>query len=98
MPEYMPPGLEGVTKQSQEVIKQWCEQVPVVGFNSGHYNLYLIRKYFVFHLGQEAGVFAGEKNGRIMFIQTPHYKFLDVMNYVSPGTRCDRWVKNYDAT
>ena len=31
----------------------WCEQVPVVGFNSGRYNLHLIRKYFVTHLGQE---------------------------------------------
>ena len=66
--------------------------------NSGHYDLYLIRKYFVFHLGQEAGVFAGKKNGRTMFINTPHYKFLDVMNYVSPGTSYDKWVKTYGAT
>ena len=84
--KYMPPDFEGVTKQRQEAIQQWCEQVPVIGLNSGHYDLYLIRKYFVFHFRQEAGVFAGEKNGRIMFINTSHYKFLDVMNYVSPGT------------
>ena len=91
----MPPDLEGVTKKSQELIKQWSEQVPVIGFNPGHYDLYLIRKYFVFHLGQETGVFAGEKNGRIMFINTgPHYKFLDMMNYVSPGTSYDKWVKS----
>ena len=69
--KYMPPDLEGVTNNGQELIKQWCEQMPVIGFNSGHYDLYLIRKYFVFHLGQETGVFAGEKNGRIMFINAP---------------------------
>ena len=96
--KYMPLDFEGVSKPRQKAIQQWCEQVPVVGFNSGHYDLYLIRKYFVFPLGQEAGVFAGVENCCIMFINTPHCKFLDVMNYVSPGTSYDKWVKTYGAT
>ena len=65
----------------------------MVRASAGHYDLYLIRKYIVFHLGQEARVFAGEKSGRIMFINTPHYKFLDVMNYVSPGSSYDKWAR-----
>ena len=33
-----------------------------------------------------------------MFVNTPHYKFLDVMNYVSLGTSHDKWVQTYGAT
>ena len=96
-PEYMPPDLEGLSKDQQNLIKQWCEQVPVVGFNSGRYDLHLIRKYFVTHLGQENGILAGEKQGQIMYINTPHFKFLDITNYLSLGISYDKWVKTYGA-
>ena len=71
--KYMPPDLEGLTKDQQNLINQWCEQVPVIGFNSGRYDLHLNRKYFVSHLGQENGVFAGEKQGQIMYISTAQF-------------------------
>ena len=95
--KYMPLDLEGLIKEQQSLVNQWCEQVPVIGFNSGRYDLHLIRKYFVSHLGQENGVFAGEKNGQIMYINTPHFKFLDVTNHLSPGNSYDKWVKTYGA-
>ena len=28
-----------------------------------------------------------------MFIITPEFKFLDVINYLGPGTSNDKWVK-----
>ena len=62
---------EGLSKDQRNLINQWCKKVPVIGFNSGRYDLHLIRKYFVSHLGQENGVFAGEKQGQIMYINTP---------------------------
>ena len=80
------------------LIMNWINQVPVVGFNSGHYDLKLIRKYFVPVMTQDRGVYAAEKNGRIMFINTPKFKFLDVMNYLAPGITYDKWVKTYRAT
>ena len=30
-----------------------------------------------------------------MFIITPKFKFLDVINYLGPGTSYDKWVKAY---
>ena len=72
---------------------QWLIQVPVLGFNSGHYDLKLIRQYFIPLMTQGEGVFAAEKNGRIMFINT-----LDVLNYLAPGITYDKWVKTYGAT
>ena len=94
---YMSPDLEGLSKDQQNLIKQWCEQVPVVGFNSCRYDLHVIRKYFITHLGHENGVFAGEKQGQIMYVNTPHFKFLDIINYLSPGISYDKWVKTYGA-
>ena len=94
---YMPPDLEGLSKEQQNLIKQRCSQVPVVGFNSGRYDMQLIRTYFITHLGQENGVLSGEKQGRIMYINTPQFKFLDITNYLSPGITYDKWVKTYGA-
>ena len=94
---YMPPDFEGLSEDQQNLIKQWCNQVPVVGFNSGRYDLHFIRKYFIIHLGQENGVLSGEKQGQIMYINTPQFKFLDVTNYFSPGISYDKWVKTYGA-
>ena len=95
---YFPPDPEGIPTTQGNVIVNWINQVPVVGFNSGHYDLKLIRKYFVPVMTQDKGIFAAEKNGRIMFINTPKFKFLDVMNYLAPGITYDKWVKTYGAT
>ena len=84
---------EGIPeKQSNEIVK-WFHQVPVLGFNSGHYDLKLIRQHFIPLLAQDPGTFAAEKNGRIMFINTPKFKFLDVLNYLGPGITYEKWVK-----
>ena len=92
----MPPDLEGLPKEQQNLINQWCSQVPVVGFNSGRYDLQLIRKYFINHLGQE-DVLSGEKQGGNMYMRTPQFKFLDITNYLAPGITYDKWVKTYGA-
>ena len=59
-------GTEDLTDAQSKVILQWVTQVPVVGFNSGHYDLKLIRKYYVPLMAKDKEVFAAEKNGRIM--------------------------------
>ena len=92
------PDIDSIPEQQGQRILAWFNQVPVVGFNSGHYDLKLIRKYFVPVMTQDKGVFAAEKNGRIMFINTPKFKFLDVINYLAPGITYDKWVKTYGAT
>ena len=90
--------LEGISKKQDAEIVKWFYQVPVLGFNSGHYDLKLIRQHFIPLLAQDPGTFAAEKNGRIMFINTPKFKFLDVLNYLGPGITYEKWVKTYGAT
>ena len=67
-----------------------------IGFNSGRYDLQLIRKYFITHLGQE-NVLSGEKQGQIMYMSTPQFKFLDFINYLAAGATYDKWVKTCGA-
>ena len=90
--------LEGISKKQDAEIVKWFYQVPVLGFNSGHYDLKLIRQHFIPLLAQDPGTFAAEKNGRIMFINTPKFKFLDMLNYLGPGITYEKWVKTYGAT
>ena len=92
------PDTIGIPEKQGEEIVKWVYQVPVLGFNSGHYDLKLIRQHFIPLLAQDPGTFAAEKNGRIMFINTPKFKFLDVLNYLGPGITYEKWVKTYGAT
>ena len=85
------PDIEGIPEKQGEEIVKWVYQVPVLGFNSGHYDLKLIRQHFIPLLAQDPGTFAAEKNGRIMFINTPKFKFLDVLNYLGPGITYEKW-------
>ena len=94
---YLPSDLEYLPKKQQNLIKQWCGQVPVIGFNSGRDDLNLTRKYFISHLGQEK-VDSGEKQSQIMYMKkTPQFVFLDVINYLAPGITYDKRVKTYGA-
>ena len=80
------PDIDGISESQGKEIFSWFTQVPVLGFISGHYDLKLIRQHFVPLMARDPDVFAAEKNGRIMFINTPKFKFLDVVNYLAPGT------------
>ena len=81
----------GVKKQW----KQWVNQVPVIGFNSGKYDLNMVKKYFVHNIAYDKegeckeDVFAAKKENDYMFLTTPNFKFLYVKNYIGPGLSYD---------
>ena len=96
--KFLPPDIEGIPESQAKPLFRWLTQVPVLGFNSGHYDLKLIRQHFVPIMARDKDAYAAEKNGRIMFINTPKFKFLDVVNYLALGITYDKWVKTYGAT
>ena len=57
----------------------------------------MIKKHFVTKITGENEVKVASKQRKIMFMPTPNFKFLDIMNYVAPGTSYDKWVKTYGA-
>ena len=79
---FIPEDIRMLTKAQRSKIEEWCNQVPVLGFNSGRYVLNLIREHFVERLSDTTGKVRVAKNGnKIMFILTNNFRFLDIINY-----------------
>ena len=94
---FTPDDMRMLPKEQRRKIEEWCNQVPVLGFNTGRYDLSLIREYFVERLSDTTGKVRVAKNGnKIMFILTNSFRFLDIMNYLGPGTSYEKWVKAYE--
>ena len=71
----------------------WVNQVPVLGFNRGKYDINMIKEYFVGVLADPYDVNAVKKDNSNMFLATSKLKFLDVHNYLAPGLDYDGWCK-----
>ena len=90
---YMLPG------EVQKQWRQWVNQVPVIGFNSGKYDFNMVKEYFVKEISYNKegeynqDVFAAKKENNYMFLTTSKFKFLDVKNYIGPGLSYDAWCK-----
>ena len=94
--EFMPDPNFINASQYKRLI-EWCDQVPVLGFNSGRYDLNLIKEHFAELLADTTKkVFVPKKANTTMFIKTEKFLFLDIINYLGPGTSYDAWVKASD--
>ena len=94
---FIPEVMNMLTKVQRLKIEEWCNQVPVLGFNSGRYDLNLIREHFAERLSDTTGKVRVAKNGnKIMFILSKNFRFLDIINYLGPGTSYEKWVKAYE--
>ena len=93
--DYMPPREIGLHNKAHARMVEWCAQVPVVGFNSGRYDLNLIKEHLVAELADLGNVHVGKKTNTTMFIKTPGLLLLDIINYLGPGTSNDGWTKAY---
>ena len=95
--EFMPADVNLIPKDQRKKIEEWCDQVPTLGFNSGSYDLNLIKNYFAEQLAGTTKKVRVAKNGsKIMFLLTDRLRFLDIINYLGPGTSYERWIKAYD--
>ena len=80
---FMPDDVKMLLKAQRLKIEEWCDQVPVLGFNCGRYDLSLIREHFAERLSDTTGKVRVAKNGnKIMFILTNSFRSLDIMNYL----------------
>ena len=75
--------------------KSWVKQVPVLGFNSGKYDINMVKNYFVNILARISDVNVAKKENTYMFLTSPEFKFLDIKNYLAPGLSYDMWCKAY---
>ena len=72
----------------------WLRQLPVVGFNSGKYDLNVVKKFFIpLLIHNNAAVI--ERQNTFMCFSTTNLKFLDVTQYLAPGVSYDKYLKAY---
>lgn len=94
--EFVPEDVHLLPKALRENIYEWCNQVSVLGLNSGFYDLNVIEKYFVDRLTEiTPKPKVGAKGKKKIFVLTPGFRFLDIINYVGPRTSYEKWVKEY---
>ena len=82
-------------KETAKSYVNWVKQVPVFGFNSGRYDINMIKEYFVRDLAIISDVNVAKKENSYMFLSTPNFKFLDIKNYLAPGLSYDAWCRAY---
>ena len=86
---------DGEEKKENPIWRNWVNQVPVFGFNSGRYDLNMIKEYFVKNLAIISDVNVAKKENSYMFLSTSNFKFLDIKNYLAPGLSYDAWCRAY---
>ncbi|KAG3148564.1 hypothetical protein PC128_g23561 [Phytophthora cactorum] len=75
-------------------IKQTLDQVPVLGFNSGRYDINLIKADLFATIGTDS-IKSVIKNPSYMCIATADMKMLDISNYVPAGTSYAKYLSTY---
>ena len=97
VPSEFVPDVQLLHKAQRQKIEEWCNQVPVVGFNSVRYDLNLIKNHLAERLAKTTNKVRVAKNGnKTMFLLTWGFRFLDIINYLGPGTSYEKWVKAYE--
>ena len=84
----------------EKQLQAWLHQLPVLGFNSGRYDLNAIKKFFVPLLihnntAKRASCFVIKRQNNFMCLSTDKLKFVDICNYLAPGVSYDKYMKAY---
>ena len=73
--------------------------IPIVGFNSGSYDLNVMKGPLLKFFHDRGKInYVIKRASRLQCIQTDRFKFLDMMNYLTPGTSYARYLKAFDVT
>ena len=84
-------------KTLEKQLQTWLRQLPVIGFNSGHYDLNVVKKFVIPYMlkGNDKTRFVIKRQNTFMCFSTTNLKFLDVTQYLAPGVSYDKYLKAY---
>ena len=84
-------------KTLEKQLQTWLRQLPVIGFNSGHYDLNVVKKFFIPYMlkGNDKTRFVIKRQNTFMCFSTNKLKFLDVTQYLAPGYSYDKYLTAY---
>ena len=87
-------------KTLEKQLQAWLHQLPVLGFNSGRYDLNAIKKFFVPLLihnntAERASCVVIKRQNNFMCLSTDMLKFLDMVNFLAPGVSYAKYLTAY---
>ena len=72
------------------------KELPVLGFNSGKYDINASKQFLLPYLVQQEAVrFTIKKLNNTMCLKTDHLNFLDITNYLAPGFSYSQFLKAF---
>ena len=81
-------------KKLLDQLFSWLQQLPVIGFNSGKYDLNMIKRSFVpLLISNNAAVI--KRQNTYMCLYTDKLKFVDISNYLAPGVSYAKYLTAY---
>ena len=81
-------------KKLLDQLFSWLRQLPVIGFNSGKYDLNMIKRSFVpLLISNNAAVI--KRQNTFMCLSTTKLKFVDICNYLAPGVSYAKYLTAY---
>jgi len=86
-----------VLNKLAEKLHDYLNELPVLGFNSGKYDLNAVIEFLFPYLIETQPVkFTVKRNSNHMCLKTNFLKFLDITNYLAPGFSYDQFLKAYE--
>ena len=77
-------------------LQTWLHQLPVIGFNSGHYDLNVVKTFLIPYLLKNGeNQFVIKRQNTFMCLSTDKLKILDMVNFLAPGYSYDKYLKAY---
>ncbi|KAI8515563.1 hypothetical protein Bbelb_063760 [Branchiostoma belcheri] len=85
-----------LTKMLEELEKH-LRQIPVIGFNSGKYDVNAMKKFFLPSLLEtQTNLRVIKKGNSYMSIATEDFNFVDLVNFLAPGFSYSHLLKAYE--
>ena len=82
-----------VLNELAEKLTAYIQELPVLGFNSGKYDLNAVKEFLFPYLIEHHPIkFTVKRNSNHMCLKTNFLKFLDISNYIAPGFSYDQFL------
>jgi hypothetical protein len=77
--------------------QEYCQNLPVLGFNSAKYDMNLIKVKIVkvLHLADSEHSFTVKRINSYLCVSNEKLRFLDICQYLPPGSNCKFFLKAY---
>ena len=82
----------------KRLVDQYISQLPVVGFNSGKYDVNLVKHHLIMALytsDSSKQLHCIKRNNSYLSLSNDFLKFIDISNYLAPGYSYSQFLKAY---